>query len=84
MNLSAHETHEQSQTMIGIDPHGRFLDPTELGVLKERRDRMVIEQQRSAMMAGQMRTTAGVAGAGPSPQGLVILVDAGFSTTAAV
>ena len=46
INLTAHETHGQVLQAAGIDPSQPPLTPFDVSVLKERRDKIQIEQQR--------------------------------------
>ncbi|KAJ3092994.1 chromatin modification- protein VID21 [Quaeritorhiza haematococci] len=55
VNLIAHETHQQSQTVAGIDPNARPLTPLELSALKERREKELRQQTQDRQFYGQTR-----------------------------
>jgi hypothetical protein len=55
VNLSAHETHEQSQINLGIDLTQQPLGPSELCIMKEQKETQMLEQQRNAMYNTPMR-----------------------------
>lgn len=55
VNLNAHETHEQSQISAGVDLLKPPITSSEATALKDRRDRVIMEQQRNAIYANQPR-----------------------------
>ncbi|KXS21899.1 hypothetical protein M427DRAFT_281361 [Gonapodya prolifera JEL478] len=55
VNLTAHETHLQSQTMAGIDVAGAPLDPLALSALKAQHDAKIRQQQEAQRMAAQQQ-----------------------------
>eukprot|EP00842_Homolaphlyctis_polyrhiza_P000401 jgi/Hompol1/1361/HPOL_002694-RA len=51
VNLVGHETHQQALAQAGVDTTQPALSPLELSIQKERRERVMQEQQRQALFA---------------------------------